>query len=161
MPFNETNDYTAQWHEKTWHLTDKQQSPFPVSGLLQSRQHFWQHWQTRVRSGSQCWGSLNAKTPELQVSLWGQGVTVLGSHLWACSEQCFPQALGERGRKETWECGLTEMCIACEVLVAAMSQKNFIIKMEFFFLLGALLSPIHCVLLLLWYIFAFFVSFLM
>lgn len=61
--------------------------------------------------------------------------------------------------RETWECDLTEITIACEVLVAAMSQKNFIIKIKCFFLLGALLSPIHCVLLLLCYIFVFFVSF--
>lgn len=44
MPFNETNDYTARQQEKTWHITDNQQSLFPVLGLLQSRQHFWQHW---------------------------------------------------------------------------------------------------------------------
>lgn len=49
--------------------------------------------------------------------------------------------------------------IACEVLVAAMSQKSFIIKIKCFFLLGALLSPIHCVLLLQCYVFVFFVSF--
>lgn len=58
-----------------------------------------------------------------------------------------------------WECGLTEMCIAYEVFVAAMPQKSFIVKIECFFLLGALLSPLHCVLLLLCYIFVFFVSF--
>lgn len=86
-------------------------------------------------------------------------MTVLGARLWTCSEKCFPQVPREQGRRETWECGLTEMCIACEVLVAATSQKNFIIKIECFFLLDALLSSVHCGLLLLCYIFAFFVSF--
>lgn len=100
MPFNETNDCTAQWQEKTWHITDNQQSPFPLSGLLQSRRHFWLHWAAGMRSGSKCWGLPSAETPKPQISLWGQWVTVLGSHLWACSERCFPQVPREQGKRE-------------------------------------------------------------
>lgn len=102
MPFNETNDYTARQQEKTWRITDNQQSLFPVLGLLQSRQHFWQHWAgwdekwIPVLRLPECWN------PQATGPLLGQWVTVLGSHLWACSEKCFPQVPREQGRRETW-----------------------------------------------------------
>ena len=47
---------------------------------------------------------------------------------------------------ETWECGLTEICDAHEVLVVAKSQRNLIEKIQCLFLLDALLSPICCIL---------------
>lgn len=77
-------------------------------------------------------------------------MTVLGSHLWACSERCFPQVPREQGRRDhvcvRHENVISLRCvIACEVLVAAMSQKSFIIKIKCFFLLWVLFYPLFIV----------------
>lgn len=152
MPFNETNDYAfSQWQEKKWHVTDNQQSPILLSGLLQSRWHCQLLCRGGMRTGSQRWGLPSAGSPWSHTSLHVQGVTDFGSHLWACSKRCLPRVLGEQGRREDvcvrrGNVASLRRVIVPEILMAAKSQENLIIKIGCLFLLDALLSPIHCIL---------------
>ena len=155
MPFNETNDYTSsQWQEKS--DTSQITSSPPSCSQSCCRVDGPAGWanQAAMGSGSQRWGLPSAETSWPHALLYVQWVTDFGSHLWACSKRCLPQVLGEQGRSKDvrgrhGNVFLLRCVIAREVLVAAKSQKNLIIKMECLFLLDTLLSPIRCILFLL------------